>query len=120
MAETNTAYNTLMRKIVHNINVKFSWHSRVKDRMPIVALSLEMWRELLWLKIGELVTDALEIGVCVLEVCRDLGVWVVVLVGRRCRARDARRTWIWVGLALLGSCWSAKATSIEARFTWAW
>jgi hypothetical protein len=117
MAETNAAYNALMREIVHKIDIKPTWHARVENGMPVFALALEMWWKLVRFEIGELVADAFKFGVRVLEVYCDLG----VRVRWWGRTSDARRTWIRVGLVLLGSCRSAEAASTDARaFTWTW
>ena len=45
IAETNTAHNTLMCKIVHQINIESARCTRVVDGVPVFAYALEMrWK----------------------------------------------------------------------------
>ena len=113
--ESHTADHTLMREVVHEIDIEPAMHTWVKDCMPVIALALKVRWELVRLEIGELVADPFEIGVRVLEIGCDLGVGV----RRRCRATKAWGTWIRVGLTILRSGGAAEATGAERWFTWA-
>lgn len=55
--------------------------------MPILGDALEVWRQFFGVEVRELVADAFEFGVAVLEVGRDLG----VAIYGRCRAGNAWR-----------------------------
>jgi hypothetical protein len=109
--EADTAHHTLMRKIMHQLDIQTALHAwiRVEHSMPILTLTLEMWWELLWLIVAQLIANALEIGLGVLEV----GCLVTcVLIRWWSRASDGGRACIWVGLSLERSgCWSADAAS---------
>ena len=98
MTEPNAANHALVRKIVHEIDIKSTMHTWIEHCMPVLALTLEMRRELVRLEIGQLVADAFEVCVSILEIWCELRV-----AGRWGRTCDAWRTWIWVGLALLRS-----------------
>lgn len=105
IAEANTAHNTLVGKVVNQLNVKRAALAGVEDSMPIFTLALEMWWELIGFEVGELVTDLVELGASVLEVRRDLRVRVWWR-GVACESAVGR-TWIRVGLCLMGSGGSA-------------
>jgi hypothetical protein len=109
--EADTAHYTLMGKIMHQLYIQTALHTRIRveDSMPIFALTLEMRWELLWLVVAQLIANALEIGLGVLEV----GCLVTcVLIWGWGRASDGGRACIWVGLSLERSCrWSADAAS---------
>lgn len=51
VAEAHTTDYALVRKVVHQIHVQSAVHTRVEDRMPVIALSLEMRRELIRLQL---------------------------------------------------------------------
>lgn len=87
-AETNTAHNTRMRKGVKNLNANRSIDKGVVYDMPVLGDAFEMRWEFLGIEIGELVTDAFELGVAVLEVGGDLG----VSIHWRCRSGNAWRS----------------------------
>lgn len=46
VAEPNTADNTLMRKVMDEIHVQSSVYLWVKDGVPVLALTLQVWWEL--------------------------------------------------------------------------
>jgi hypothetical protein len=46
VAEANAAHNTLMGKIVNEVNFESAAFSRVVDRMPVFTLALEVWWKL--------------------------------------------------------------------------
>ena len=52
MAEAHTANHALVRQVVHQIHIQPAVHARVEYRMPVVALSLKVRRELIWLQLG--------------------------------------------------------------------
>jgi hypothetical protein len=51
MAESNTAHHTLMRKIVHQIDIESARRTRVINSMPVFTHALEMRRQLLRVKV---------------------------------------------------------------------
>lgn len=85
-AESYAAHNALMRKVVNELDVQLTSCSRVEDGEPVITLSLQVRRKLIWIVLGQLVTDLLHLLVCVLEiVVWRLAVRVAVR-RRRCRA----------------------------------
>lgn len=120
LTEPNTANHALMRKVVHQLDVKPPRHTGIEDRMPVLSNSLHMRRELLRIEVTQLIADALQVSRAILEVDAERGIAVLVLIRRRCRASDCGRAWERVGLVLLGSSWRAEAATTKARVTWAW
>lgn len=51
MAEAHTANNALVRQVVHQVHIQPAVHARVEDRMPVIALSLEVRGELIWFQL---------------------------------------------------------------------
>ena len=91
MAEANTADNTLVNKVVHQVDVQTTHDARIEDRVPVLTLALQRLRQLVQLEIGELIANALEIIRSVAETI--VGVrwwWRNVLDWRRRRTSYTR------------------------------
>ena len=105
MAETNTAHNALMGKIVHQFDGESTIYIRIEYGMPVIALVLVMRRELVEFIIGELVADGINLRSRILKIGREVG---VRSRRRRCTThRCMGRTCIRVGLCLMGSSGSS-------------
>lgn len=119
LAEAHAADHALVRKVVDQLDVQPSLHSRVEHRVPVLSHSLQVGRKLLGVEIGQLVADALQLGRAILEVDTQRRIRIRMLIRRRCRTSHSWRAWIRVGLVLLGCGWPAEAATTKARVTWA-
>lgn len=91
VAETNTAHNTLMHEVVYEVDVQSAHDARVEDRVPIVALALQVRTKLCKIKVGELVANLFEFTLGVLEaILNVLRLLSRLMVRWRRRARYTR------------------------------
>lgn len=111
VAEAYAADNTRVREGVHKVNVQFALNARVEHGVPIITSVLEMWRKLVWLELGQCITDAFNLCVRVLEVCCDVRRW-----WRRCWAIHVRRAGIRVDLTLLWCRRTSRSASADPWF----
>lgn len=122
MAEAHAADHTLMCEVVYKVHIQSAVHTRIEHRMPVITLTLEVWRKLVRLQLAQLVANLLQLRVRVLEVWS----YLLILIRRRGWSRDwawactAQRTpgptktswraWVRVCLPLLWRCWAATET----------
>lgn len=114
LAEAHAAHHTRMREGVHDLHARRSVDEGIIDDVPILGDAFEVRGQLLGVEVRELVADAFEFGVAVLEVGGDLG---VAIYGWR-RAGNAWRERISICLTLLRRGRRSEAAVANERFTW--
>lgn len=117
LAEANAADDALMGQVMNQIHIESAADVGVEDGMPVIALALEVGRELVGLILRKLVANELNLLSSVLKIWRDL----CVRVRWWSRSRDVRRAWVRVCRVLLWCCWTTNTRwrSTEARLA-AW
>lgn len=106
--EADTADNTVVDKVVNEVNIQDTRDVRIKDSVPIAAFLLLAWWELIWVELCKSITNS-AVRRPSLWVCSGLeghlGGWAGIREGHL--------------LVLLGSCRAGWSTGVTA-FSGAW
>ena len=78
MAEADTAHDALVSEVVNEVHVETTMNTRIENGVPVFALALQVWRELVGFVFGELIPNLVDLTMSVLEVRRNLRVLLLL------------------------------------------